>query len=324
MENLLASFGSVGVEKSNPPPQLDAAMALQHLALLGKDEASSYLGAYKPNGSRKDLKPWTGPFSELETAQRKNQEGRGLYLGINNGTGLKDADITECVAFWSEDDKRSKDEQLERWLARMPEPTFIVETGKSLHIYLVLAQPIAPSVWKPIQSRLIDFVDGDPAVKSLSRVLRLAGSWYVNKDNELTRLVTLRDVTGKRYDLEEIVSCLPEVEPKPQPVPSLNFPPKGGNYPSATLRDIVDALRCIPPRVPGTGTYPEYRNLLWGLISALAEADAGYGPELAITLMETHSPQWRDVWQVANSGGDQISAGTFWHLAKQHGWRRHG
>ena len=324
MDNLLALVESLGVEKSNQPPQLDAAMAHQHLELLGKDEASSFLGAYKPNGSRKDLKPWTGPFSELETAQRKNQEGRGLYLGINNGTGLKDADIHECIAFWSEDDKRSKDEQLERWLARMPEPTFIVETGKSLHIYLVLKQPIAPAVWKPIQSRLIDFVDGDPAVKSLSRVLRLAGSWYANKDNELTRLVTLRDVTGKRYDLEEIVSCLPEVEPKPQPVPSLNFPSKGGNYPSGTLRDIVDALRCIPPRVPGTGTYPEYRNLLWGLISALAEADAGYGPELAITLMETHSPQWRDVRQVANSGGDQISAGTFWHLAKQHGWRRHG
>ena len=114
----------------------------------------------------------------------------------------------------------------------MPVPMFIVETGKSLHIYLVLKQPIAPAVWKPIQSRLIDFVDGDPAVKSLSRVLRLAGSWYANKDNELTRLVTLRDVTGKRYDLEEIVSCLPEVEPKPQPVPSLNFPPKGGTIPA--------------------------------------------------------------------------------------------
>tara|TARA_B100000674_G_C37929674_1_gene957308 strand:- start:186 stop:1160 length:975 start_codon:yes stop_codon:yes gene_type:complete len=324
MENLLASFGSVGVEKSNPPPQLDAAMAHQHLALLGKDEASSFLGAYKPNGSRKDLKPWTGPFSELETAQRKNQEGRGLYLGINNGSGLKDADIHECVAFWSEDDKRSKDEQLERWLARMPEPTHIVETGKSLHIYLVLKQPITPAVWKPIQSQLIDFVDGDPAVKSLSRVLRLAGSWYVNKDNELTQLVTLRNVTGKRYDLEEIVSCLPEVEPKPQPAPPKRHVLAGADYPSGTLRDIADALRCIPPRVPGTGTYPEYRNLLWGLISALAEADAGYGPELAITLMEAHSPQWRDVRQVANSGGEQISAGTFWHLAKQHGWRRHG
>ena len=183
MDNLLALFESPGAEKSNPPPQLDAAMALQHLALLGKDEASSFLGAYRPNGSRKNLKPWTGPFSALDTAQRKNQEGRGLYLCINNGSGLKDADIQQCVALWSEDDKGSKDEQLERWLARMPVPTFIVETSKSLHIYLVLKQPIAPAVWKPIQSRLIDFVDGDPAVKSLSRVLRLrpisSQSWLV-------------------------------------------------------------------------------------------------------------------------------------------------
>ena len=56
----------------------------------------------------------------------------------------------------------------------------------------------------------------------------------------------------------------------------------------------------------------------------MAEADAGYGKDKAIELMELHSPQWRDVRQVANSGGDQISAGTFWHIAKQHGWRRHG
>ena len=210
----------------------------------------------------------------------------------------------------------------------MPEPTFIVETGKSLHIYLVLKQPIAPHVWRPNQRQLIDFMDGDPAVKSLSRVLRLAGSWYANKDNELTQLVTLRDVTGKRYDLEEIVSCFPrcspEVGPRRPPAPSQTPFWEGADYPRSTLRDIVDALRCVPERIPGTGTYPEYRNLLWGLISALAEADAGYGPELAITLMEAHSPQWRDVRQVANSGGDQISAGTFWHLAKQHGWRRHG
>ncbi len=72
MDNLLALFESPGVEKSNPPPQLDAAMVHQHLELLGKDEASSFLGAYKPDAIIKDLKPWNGPFIALETAQRKN------------------------------------------------------------------------------------------------------------------------------------------------------------------------------------------------------------------------------------------------------------
>ena len=35
MDILQTFFEGVGAEKSNPPPQLDAAMALQHLALLG-------------------------------------------------------------------------------------------------------------------------------------------------------------------------------------------------------------------------------------------------------------------------------------------------
>ena len=153
--------------------------------------------------------------------------------------------------------------------------------------------------------------------------MRLPGFHYIDENDQPIGLVTIINPTGNRYSYEELDACLPPLQ-TPQTAPSLKLPPKGGNYPSGTLRDIVDALRCIPPRVPGTGTYPEYRNLLWGLISALAEADSGYGPELAITLMEAHSPQWRDVPQVANSGGDQISAGTFWHLAKQHGWRRHG
>ena len=166
----------------------------------------------------------------------------------------------------------------------MPAPTFIVETNKSLHIYLVLKQHITPAVWKPIQSRLIDFMDGDPAVKSLSRVLRLAGSWYANKDNELTRLVTLRDVTGTRYDLEEIVSCLSEVEPKPQPSAAKRHVFADGNYPSAKLSEFVDAIRCIPPRVPGTGTYPTYRNLLWGLMKTRIHQSARGGLMMLVLL----------------------------------------
>ena len=177
--------------------------------------------------------------------------------------------------------------------------------------------------WRDLQLRLINHAKSDPALNNPSRVMRHPGFHYIDENNQPIGLVTIINPTGKRYSAEELAACLPPL-PTPQPVPSLKFPPKGGSYPSGTLRDIVDALRCIPPRVPGTGTYPEYRNLLWGLISALAEADAGYGPELAISLMEAHSPQWSDIRQVANSGGDQISSGTFWHLAKQHGWRRHG
>ena len=79
----------------------------------------------------------------------------------------------------------------------------------------------------------------------------------------------------------------------------------------------------IPTRVPGTNTYELYRNILWGLKAAVT--DAGYSEQVAIELMEAHSPSkscgW-DVEQVANSGGSSISAGTFWHHALQSGWSR--
>ena len=177
--------------------------------------------------------------------------------------------------------------------------------------------------WRDLQLRLINHAKSDPALKNPSRVMRHPGFHYIDENDQPIGLVTIINPTGKRYSAEDLAACLPPL-PKPQPAPAKRHVFADANYPSGTLRDIVDALRCIPPRVPGTGTYPEYRNLLWGLIAAMAEADAGYGKDKAIELMELHSPQWRDVRQVANSGGDQITAGTFWHAAKQHGWRRHG
>ncbi len=177
--------------------------------------------------------------------------------------------------------------------------------------------------WRDLQLRLINHAKSDPVLKNPSRVMRHPGFHYIDENDQPIGLVTIINATGNRYSYEELDACLPPLPaPAPQPVRSLNFPSNAGNYPSAKLSEFVDAITCIPPRVPGTGTYPTYRNLLWGLMAAMK--DAGYSEEKAIELMELHSPQWTDIRQVAKSGGDQIGAGTFWHLAKQYGWRRHG
>ena len=63
-----------------------------------------------------------------------------------------------------------------------------------------------------------------------------------------------------------------------------------------------------------------YRNILWGLIKAVEEA--GSSSATAISLMASHSPQWKNIDQVASSGGADITAGTFWYWATQHGYRR--
>ena len=90
--------------------------------------------------------------------------------------------------------------------------------------------------------------------------------------------------------------------------------------PTRTLQDIADALKHIPPRVPGHGNYPVDRNMAWGLKAACR--DAGYGMDVARELLEAHSPNGWDPDQILRSGGDEISAGTFWWQAQQHGYRR--
>ena len=91
-----------------------------------------------------------------------------------------------------------------------------------------------------------------------------------------------------------------------------------------SVRQIAEALDHIPRRVAGQGTYGTYLRILWGLKAAITEA--GGDEELAIRLMEAHSPSevsgW-DVAQVARSGGKHIGPGTFFHHAKQYGWSRH-
>ena len=75
----------------------------------------------------------------------------------------------------------------------------------------------------------------------------------------------------------------------------------------------------MPARKAGTGTYHIYRNLFWGLIKAVEEA--GGTRDQAISLMQANSPSWQGLHQIANSGGEKVTAGTFWYWAKHFGWR---
>ena len=152
-------------------------------------------------------------------------------------------------------------------------------------------------------------------------MMRLPGSHYIDCNGDSRGIVQIINATEEKYLIEDFDALLrPTAESTcPEPAPVWH-----GQQPS-TLQEIADALSCIPRRVAGSNSYIEYRNVLWGLISAVEEA--GYDREIAIKMMEAHSPSnvcgW-EIRQVANSGGEQIHAGTFFYIAKSHGWRRHG
>ena len=298
---------------------IDAAQAHWHLDLLGRDERDVHIRAIPHKGKRGFA--INGNFAmDLERFQDLNNQGYGLYLQPNIGGTLKD-EVTLCTSLFWEHDDRPRSEQVELWQSTVGlQPTFQIDTGgKSIHNYLVLDTPMAPGPWTLLMERLQLAAPGcDKSCKGNNRMMRMAGAHYIDREGKSRGRSQIINADGPRYSAEELDAVLP-----PLLVPSKPNRKKLRTG-SASVRQIAEALDYIPRRVGGTGTYAMYRDVLWGLKAALA--DAGAAETLAIQLMEAHSPSsqcdW-DVEQVARSGGEQIGAGTLFHYAKQHGWSRH-
>lgn len=332
-------------EPAAPPAQacIDRGAAQQFLSLLGKNPASARLRAFphRANPAKGEIGARKGAF-DLAVAEQWQREGRGVYLVINDGGDSK-REITACRALFVEWDDRPIAWQLNAWRELgLPEPSLIVLSGgKSAHCYWLLQNPIPPQEWEPLQAELIAYAGGDPHCKDASRVMRLPGCWYIDAGGEPTALVELVHASGQPYSAEDIaLALLPDefAEPAADPLPQQYIPLEQASEGTATgiplpelddedfgpprpLEQIRAALAAIPRRVAGSNTYADYRNILWGLIEACEQA--GHDRELAIALVEAHSPSvscgW-DIRQVASSGGEQISASTFWFHARQHGW----
>jgi hypothetical protein len=292
---------------------VDFQAARDFLAALGKPKGSVRLrGFYAKTDPRKEEDKGAKGEPTKALVEQWVADRRGVYVVVNNG-GDKDVDITECLALFVEWDDRPKDWQRTAWQElELPEPTVQVDTGgKSIHSYWVLAEPIAPERWRDLQSRLLAYADADRTLKNPSRVMRLPGTPHP----ETGELAAVLASTGQVYQAQQFDEFLPAIEQVTHNVAAHKFT----EYEAQGLDEIQRALQAIPPRVPGQGTYPMYRNILWGLIKAVEEA--GLCAETAIAVMANHSPQWKGLEQVARSGGEGITAGTFWYWAGQHGYR---
>lgn len=302
------------------PLLIDAAQAHWWLDLLGKDEQATWIRAIPHKG--KAGRAINGNFArDLEQAQHWQAHGSGIYGVVNNG-GHRGNQINEAIALFVEWDDRPRDEQVGLWEdLSLPQPTFQVDTGgKSIHNYWRLTTPVSVETWSAVLERLIKHCGSDPACKGAPRVMRLPGSHYINRDGDSCGLATIINPHGATYSMELFDDLLP----KP-PRPNQRRIKRNLETIPLSLQEIAEALQCIPARKAGSNTYEAYRNILWGLIAAVE--DAGYDQQVAIELMEGHSPSNSSGWnvrQVARSGGIAINAGTFFHHAKQHGWNRHG
>jgi hypothetical protein len=334
-----------------PAPWVNWAAAETFLEAIGLNLATTHLRAIVAGGGPAEKLP-PGHTPEAEAARRQHAEqlqasGYSLYFHPNGGP--TDADVQACTLLFIEWDNLPIDEQLRRPAElNLPPTTASLETGgKSVHHYWRLDQPMAPDAWRELMRRLITLCESDPACKNPSRVMRLPGSHYWPKDDsiaqvlepgqdprELLKVARQVSIGGASYRTSDVAAFLDQVAP----VPELPAAPEPGAFDAVlklapkklfrrtdlrpdTLQDVAEALQFIPPRRgAGHNTYDDDRNRAWGLRKVIE--GIGGSLELAVNLLVAHSPAWglRAIRQVLTSGGDHISAGTFWWHAAEHGY----
>lgn len=299
----------------NVPP-IDAAQADRFLELLGKDPATARLRAFphRNNPRKAAIGPRKGAY-DLTTATSWQQEGRGIYLVINDG-GDNDADITACPAFFLEWDDRPVPWQLNAWHHfDLGEPTFAVTTGgKSAHLYWVLTEPITPAQWIPIQAALIELTGADTTNRNPSRVMRLPGGSYVDASGKAIGQTVIYSATGTRYSLQQVASWVedefadpPAQQPQAtRPRIELNDPPGSGELPPRPPETLREALERIPPFRHGAGQYDQLMKLALRLH---VELGADQAQQL---LAETCCQGIRDLPSYFQGTPNKISPGSVW------------
>jgi len=100
--------------------------------------------------------------------------------------------------------------------ARLPYPHALVSSGRGVHAYWRLSEPIPPNEFRDVQQRLSARLGGDPVCKNPERIMRLPGSinW---KDQEKPKPVELVHCIDEHCGLDLIKHCLPK--PKAQAAP---------------------------------------------------------------------------------------------------------
>ena len=127
----------------------------------------------------------TDDYLEYETELKNyNELGYGVFFLVNSG-GHDDASISTINAQFVEMDLGSHEEQMEK-IKKFPlEPSIIIETQRSYHVYFLLDENAKKEKYEEIQKKLVKCFDGDPACVNPSRVMRLPGFWHCKTEDKI-------------------------------------------------------------------------------------------------------------------------------------------
>jgi putative DNA primase/helicase len=156
----------------------------------------------------------SGKLEKKEKLLRKhNAENRGIFFFMNSG-GSEQADINRINAHFMEIDDISFEEQIERIEKFDLEPSLIVKTQKSFHVYWLTKPGAKVDNFRYIQRQLVAYFGADAQNINANRVLRVPGFYHCKKEPVMVQCVKFNPEL--RYTQEELSAHLPDVEPEPE------------------------------------------------------------------------------------------------------------
>ncbi|MGU8401221.1 DNA primase family protein [Clostridium perfringens] len=118
--------------------------------------------------------------SKSKVLMAHNEANRGIFFVVNSG-GNSDRKIKKINAQFFECDTLSLEEQMEN-ISKFPlEPSIIVQTKKSLHVYFLIKNGKVEK-FRDIQKKLAKHFNGDGSCINESRVMRVPGFYHCKEE----------------------------------------------------------------------------------------------------------------------------------------------
>ena len=118
--------------------------------------------------------------SKSKVLMAHNEANRGIFFVVNSG-GNSDRKINKINAQFFECDTLSLENQLEN-ISKFPlEPSIIVQTKKSLHVYFLIKNGKVEK-FRDIQKKLAKHFNGDGSCINESRVMRVPGFYHCKEE----------------------------------------------------------------------------------------------------------------------------------------------
>lgn len=143
--------------------------------------------------------------SKSKVLMAHNEANRGIFFVVNSG-GNSDRKINKINAQFFECDTLSLEDQLEN-ISKFPlEPSIIVQTKKSLHVYFLIKNGKVEK-FRDIQKKLAKHFNGDGSCINESRVMRVPGFYHCKEEQVRVKCIKFNpNLFYTQEDLEKELS----------------------------------------------------------------------------------------------------------------------